>query len=85
MEENIYNELKELKIFLIEILKKVEQGEIIPEIKKEWISKDELKKLLGFGETQLNKIIRKNNLTYTEIGKKKFYTRKSVENLFQIS
>jgi hypothetical protein len=52
----------------------------LPEVHREWIPKHELKNFLGFGETQMNTIAKKYHLVSSTIGKRKFFSTKSVLN-----
>lgn len=63
---------------LIEIRNKLDQQGKCPEIRKDWIPKAELQEFLGFGSTQMRTIEKKYGLISKAIGKRKFYSSKSV-------
>jgi hypothetical protein len=65
---------------LITMQKQVMTLATLPELHREWIPKHELKNFLGFGETQMNTIAKKYHLVSSTIGKRKFFSTKSVLN-----
>lgn len=52
-----------------------------PELRRDWMPRDELKKYLQFGDTQMSFITKKYGLTYTEIGKRKLYSISSLQKI----
>lgn len=53
------------------------------ELRREWLPKHEVQEFLGYGDTQMSTITKNYNLVLTEIGKKKFYSLKSLQKVFE--
>ena len=77
-DERIKNLLAEIKDFR----EKFTSSNSCPELRRDWIPRDELKKYLQFGDTQMSAITKKYGLTYTEIGKRKLYSIPSLRKIF---
>ena len=75
--------LTEIKKLLETLIKRIEEQNPCPEIRREWIPKQELQMFLGFANTQMSAHEKKYNWVYTLIGKQKFYTTKSVINILK--
>lgn len=73
--------LSEIKKLLETLLKRLEEQNPCPEIRREWIPKHELQMYLGFANTQMAAHQKKYNWVFTTIGKQKFYSTKSVTNV----
>jgi hypothetical protein len=85
-EQSLKNEIK-VKSVLSEIKSLIEKlGAPFPcsEVRKEWIPRDELKKYLQFGDTQMSAITKKYKLTYSEIGKRRFFQTASIQKVLEI-
>ena len=63
---------------LTELLSKMDNLNICPELKRSMIPKHELMEFLGFAETQMSYIARKYNLETITISKRKFYLTSSI-------
>lgn len=74
---------KELTLLLAEFKLQNAQKINCPEIRREWLPKDEVMKFLDFGNTHLAFITRNYNLVTTTIGKKRFYKTSSLLNALQ--
>ena len=84
-EQSLKNEIK-VKSVLTEIKSLTEKLDTpfpCAEVRKEWIPRDELKKYLQFGDTQMSAITKKYNLTYSEIGKRKFFHTASIQKVLE--
>ena len=73
--------LSEIKKLLETLLKRIEEQNPCPEIRREWIPKQELQSFLGFANTQMSNHEKNYNFVYSTIGKQKFYSTKSVSNI----
>lgn len=78
MKENETQELLEA------ILSKLENPPPCLEIRREWIPKHEFQQYLGFGNTQMSTIERNYGFVFTVIGKKKFYSAKSILTILKM-
>lgn len=74
--KNLLYEVKSLK-------EKFEYPNSCPEIRRDWIPRDEVKVYLQFGDTQMSAITKKYGITYTEIGKRKFYSTTSIQKVLE--
>lgn len=50
-----------------------------PELRREWIPRDEVMKFLGYKPTQFIKIVKDYNLRISQIGKHKFFSTQSLQ------
>jgi len=73
--------LSEIMKLLETLLKRLEAQNPCPEIRREWIPKQELQSFLGFASTQMATHEKNYKWVYTIIGKQKFYSTKSVSNI----
>lgn len=74
------------KYLLLEVKalrEKLENPIPCPEIRRDWIPREEFKSFLNFGDTQMSAISKKYNFTYTEIGKRKFYQTSSIQKILE--
>jgi hypothetical protein len=55
-----------------------------PEIRRDWIPRDEVKHFLQFKDTQMSAITKKYKLTYSEIGKRRFFHTASIQKVLEI-
>jgi hypothetical protein len=62
---------------------KLEDSKPCPEIRREWIPREELKNYLQFADTQMSAITKQYGITYTEIGKRKFYSSASIKKILE--
>ena len=62
---------------------RIEKQLVCPELRRDWIPKDELMEYLGFGNTQMRLIEIKYGLVATEIGKRKFFSTKSAAKIME--
>jgi hypothetical protein len=75
MVEQVYEQLLEK---IEELKNKIEDRDVCPEIRRQWIPKAEVMRFLGFADTQLCAITKKYKLVTTQIGKRKFYLASSL-------
>ena len=68
--DEIKKMLQELEARMLKLL-------VCPELRRDWIPKEELMEYFGYGNTQMLTIEKKYGLVTTEIGKRKFYSVKS--------
>ncbi len=61
-----------------ELSQKIDDLSSCKEVRREWVPKYEVMKYLGFGDTQMASIARKYGLVSTTIGKRRFYSTKSL-------
>lgn len=66
------------------MLKKMDELQCCPELRRTWMPAKELQALLGYKTTRFNSVIVKYNLETLEINKKKFLSMDSVEKMFRI-
>jgi hypothetical protein len=65
--------LDDLSLELNEIKEKVTNPPSTSQISRDWMSREEAKKWLGFGDTQFAAITRQYKLVYSIIGRKRLY------------
>jgi hypothetical protein len=75
------NKIEQLQLQLEELKLKFEKQISCPELREIWIPKNELMDFMGFAETQFNEIVRRYNIVYSQIGKKRFYLVESIKNV----
>lgn len=73
----------EIKLMLQELEAKMEKHLICPELKRDWIPKDEVMKFWGFKNTQMSKHEKMYGIVMTKIGEHKFYSTKSVAKIME--
>jgi hypothetical protein len=56
-----------------------------PELRRDWIPRNEVMKFLGFGATQILEVAKKHNLLITRIGKRQFFSTQSLQRAFNES
>jgi predicted DNA-binding ArsR family transcriptional regulator len=71
------NSNEEIKKILKMLEARIEKQLVCPELRRDWIPKEELMEFFGYGNTQMLTIEKKYGLVTTEIGKRKFYSVKS--------
>ncbi len=76
--EKILQTLASFKSEYLALRTKLEQATSWPDIRREWIPRQELMHYLGYGSTQMAAISKQYNLTSTKIGKRIFYSKKQI-------
>jgi len=72
---------KSLQLEIKELSKKFATRNACPELRRDWTPKLEVQEFLGFANTQMAAQVKKYKVIYTEIGKQKFYSNKSLGDM----
>jgi hypothetical protein len=75
---------KNLEQKINHLLKKMDELQCCPEIRRHWMPAKELQNLLGYKVTRFQSVIKDYNLELLEINKKKFLSVASIEKMFKI-
>lgn len=84
MEEREFSELiKETLDALNELKQQLigQKGIVTPN----WVNREQVMSFLGYGNTQMAALEKRNDLVVAKVGKRKFYLRDSVESMLQNS
>lgn len=81
------NQTIELLKQILEQLRKIRFEQLLRNnpITKDWIPKDIVKDYLGYADTQMAAVERSHGLKVSQIGKRKFYHKDSINNLLEDS
>lgn len=72
-----------LKSQVNDLVIRLENLQSCPEIRRDWIPQDEVKKYLQYGDTQMSAITQKYDITCTYIGKRKYFSTASLKKVFE--
>jgi hypothetical protein len=70
---------KMLLSLLLELKELIQEQHPYPRISEKWVPRSEVKAFFGYGDTQMGALEKDYNLVATKVGKRKFYTRESIQ------